>query len=331
MRNNKRLITMVATLCALIVLFIVYEAAASMNAARQRREAAEEAAKNATTMIADNDYRKAVAVSYQEKGKPAVALKTDNGRWAYEPDMTYPINQTTATYMAYALASMAASSTVDPAEANTAAFGLDDPEWIFSITYDVDGVQTTHNYRQGNYNEFSKSYYFMEDGKDTIYMIFAGLTDFFKYSLHDLADAGTFPIITTDKCDSVNIVLGEESVTLNGEEIAASFVDMMNVLQPSSFADHHINADTLAKYGLSQPWMTVSVNYKETITVQDAEGASSSSTIEQTRSFKLSIGDTVEIDGEKYTAYIADGYLFIFLMPESVAQTIATYVTAEQG
>ena len=43
MKNNKRLYTMLAMLCALLVLFIGYKTAVSMNEAKERK-AAEEAA-----------------------------------------------------------------------------------------------------------------------------------------------------------------------------------------------------------------------------------------------------------------------------------------------
>ncbi len=324
MKNNKRLITMVSTLCALVLLFIVYKVAASMNDAKQRQLAAEEAAKNAVTMIADYNYRDAVSLSYQKKGQDKISIEIQNDRWVYAPDTTFPLNQTTAAYMANALASMGASSTVNLAEADTTAFGLDDPEWTFTISY-KDG--SSHTYYQGSYNDFSKAYYFKEEGIDTVYMIVAGLTDFFSYDLHGLADAGTFPIITADKFDSVILTSGGQTVTLSGDDIAASFVDMGNVLQPSAFLDHHINDTTKAQYGLTQPWMEVSFQYKETITVADAEGASSSSNIEQIRTFKLSLGDDVEIDGSTYTPYLADGYTFVYYMPSSVSQTMMTYFT----
>ena len=333
MKQNKRLKTMVLTLCALVILFIGYKVAASMNAQRQRELAAEEAARTATPMIADFDYKKAVAISYQKKGGDFVSIAVEDAatkRWIYTEDPTYPINQTTATYMAYALASMGAQSVVNLEEADPSIFGFEDPAWTFSITYkDANGNITEHTYLQGNYNEFGKASYFKEEGiDDKVYLIIPGLTDYFEYSLHDLADAGKFPIITAEKFDSVDLTVGGEVTHLEGEEITTSFVDLLNILQPSSFIDHHVNNETKAKYGLTEPWMTLTVNYTETITVTDTEGASSTSTIEQKQTFNLQIGDEVTYDGKQYNAYLADGYTFIYLMPKSMTDTLMTYAAA---
>lgn len=333
MKNNKRMMTMVITLCALVLLFIVYKAAASMNDQKQRREAAEEAARNATVMIADYKYTDAVAITYQKKGEQPVAIKQDSSsRWVAASDETLPISQEKAAYMANALSSMGASSVVntEAEDANTAAFGLDDPAWTFSITYKTDNV--THTYRLGAYNEFSKSYYFAEDGVDKVYMIVDGLTSFFEYDLHSLADAGKFPILTQDSFRSVDITMAGETVHAEGEDVTTAFLDLHNILQPSSFIEYHVNDTTKGRYGLIQPQADVAFNYIEKVTYTDSEGATSSSTVEQNRKFTIHLGDkfTAE-DGTELVPFLADGYTFIYSMPASAAESMLSYYAAGAG
>lgn len=321
---------MVIMLCAVIGIFIVYKMAQSMNDAKEAREAAEQAAQESELMIADYDYRDAVALSYAKRGSETVSVEIQNSRWVYAEDPTLPLNQTTVAYMANALASMGAQSIVNLEGADTASFGLDDPEWTFSVTYEADdGTKTEHTYVQGNYNDFGKGYYFQEVGADKVYIVVEGLTQFFEYELSEIVDAGTFPVLSAEKFDSVDITVGDETRHLSGDDIAEAFITLSDLLQPSAYADHHINDTTLLQYGLVEPGMTVSFNYKETVTVEDTAGASSSSTIEQIRGFKIHLGDTFEQDGKSYTAYLADGYTFIYYMPTSVADSIMSHFTAD--
>lgn len=330
MKQNKRMKTMVIMLCVVVGIFIVYKMAQSMNDAKERKEAAELAAQESALMIAEYDYRDAVALSYTKRGGETVSVEIQNSRWVYADDPTLPLNQTTVAYMANALASMGAQSIVNLEGADTAAFGLEDPEWTFSVTYEADdGTKTEHTYVQGSYNEFGKGYYFKELGAETVYIIVEGLTQFFEYELHEIVDAGTFPVLSAEKFDSVDITVGDETRHLSGEENADAFVTISDLLTPANYADHHINDTTLQKYGLAQPHTEVSINYKETVTVTDTAGATSSSTIEQIRSFKIRLGDTFEKDGESYTAYLADGYTFIYYMPTSVAESILSRFTAD--
>jgi hypothetical protein len=330
MKQNKRMKTMVIMLCAVVGIFIVYKMAASMNDAKERKEAAEQAAQQSELMIAEYDYRDAVALSYTKRGGETVSVEIQNSRWTYAEDPTLPLNQTTVAYMANALASMGAQSIVNLDGADTASFGFDDPAWTFSVTYeDKDVPRNEHTYEMGNYNEFGKGYYFREVGVDKVYIVVEGLTQFFEYELHQIVDAGTFPVLSKDKFDSVDITVGDETRHLSGDDIADAFITISDLLVPANYADHHINEATLQKYGLAEPHTEVSFNYKETVTVQDTAGATSSSTIEQIRGFKIKLGNTFERDGQSYTAYLADGYTFIYYMPTSAANSILTHFAAD--
>ena len=263
MKQNKRMQTMVIMLCAVIGIFIVYKMAQSMNDAKEAREAAELAAQESELMIAEYDYRDAVALSYTKRGSETVSVEIQNSRWTYTDDPTLPLNQTTVAYMANALASMGAQSVVNLEGADTASFGLEDPAWTFSVTYeDTDVPRNEHTYVMGNYNEFGKGYYFKEVGVDKVYIIVEGLTQFFEYELSEIVDAGTFPVLSVDKFDSVDITVGDETRHLSGDDIAEAFITLSDLLQPSAYADHHINDTTLQQYGLAEPSMTVSFNYK---------------------------------------------------------------------
>ncbi|MBQ8578291.1 MAG: DUF4340 domain-containing protein [Clostridia bacterium] len=331
MKQNKRMMTMVTMLCALVVLFVVYKMAASMNDAKEAREAAEAAAAEAAVMIADYEYSDAVELSYQKKGGELVEMEIQNSRWTYTKDPTLPLNQTTVAYMAYALASMGAVSEVNLDGADVEAFGLSDPEWTFNVTYENDdGSKTSHTYVQGNYNEFGGGYYFQEVGVDRVFLIVEGLTQYFEYSLNEIVDTGTFPVLSADQFDSVDITIGDETRTVSGDTVADAFITLCDTLKPSEFADHHVTDETLAKYGLVKPAAEVAIKYKETITVTDTEGATSSSTIEQVRSFTMQLGDTfTDENGDTRRAFTADGYSFIYSMPESTAQSMMSYFAAD--
>ena len=330
MKQNKRMKTMVIMLCVVVGIFIVYKMAQSMNDAKEHKEAAEQAAQQSELMIAEYDYRDAVALSYTKRGGETVSVEIQNSRWVYAEDPTLPLNQTMVAYMANALASMGAQSIVNLEGADTASFGLEDPAWTFSVTYEADdGSKTDHTYMMGNYNDFGKGYYFCESGVDKVYIVVEGLTQFFDYELHEIVDSGKFPVLSTEKFDSVDITVGDETRHLSGDGVADAFITLCDLLKPSNYADHHINETTLQKYGLLQPHTEVSFNYKETVTVEDTAGATSSSTIEQIRGFKIQLGDTFERDGESYTAYLADGYTFIYYMPTSVAESMMSHFTAD--
>ncbi len=322
---------MIIMLCVVLGLFIVYKMAASMNDAREAREAAEAAAKEASVMVAEYKYTDAIALSYRKGDGEAIEMEIRDNRWIYKKDPTLPLNQMTVAYMANALASIGAVSEVSLDGADTASFGLDNPEWTFTVSYkNASGTPTEHTYIQGNYNEFGKGYYFQEVGIERVYLVVEGLTQFFEYDLAGIADTGTFPVISADQFDSVDITLGGETRHLTGDDIADAFITLCDTLKPADFVAHHLNDDTRAQYGLTNPTATVTVNYKETITVADTGGATSNSTVEQIRSFTMHLGDTVEEDGAERRAYMADGYIFIYDMPESTAQSMLTYFASAE-
>ena len=91
---------MVIMLCAVIGIFIVYKMAQSMNDAKEAREAAELAAQESELMIAEYDYRDAVALSYTKRGGDTVSVEIQNSRWTYTDDPTLPLNQTTVAMAA---------------------------------------------------------------------------------------------------------------------------------------------------------------------------------------------------------------------------------------
>ena len=169
----------------------------------------------------------------------------------------------------------------------------------------------------------------MELGKNAVYLIQDTITPSFGYTLKELADTGVFPIITADKLVRVEIEMGGDTVTLEGEEYADSLVEIGNLLQPSEYLSHHINAETKQQFGLEQPRANVVFRYQETVTYSDSEGAISGSTVVQDRTFTIHLGETVETeDGESVTAFLADGYTFIYSMPSSAAESLLSLFAA---
>ena len=331
MKQNKRMLTMVLMLCALVAVFVVYKMADSMNDARARREAEEQAKKDAVVMIAEYNYKDTVAMRYRKRGEEEVALEVRSGRWVSVDEPLLPLDQSIVATMANALAKMGALSVVELDGADVDAFGFDDPEWTFSVTYDNDGAVSEHTYVRGNYNEFGGGYYFKEVGvDDKVYLIVETLTDYFAYDLYTMADTGTFPVLSADKLTSVDITVDGQTRNVSGETVTEAFITLTDLLKPTSFVEYQITDEILAEYALDTMDTRVSVNYTETLTVTDTAGASSSTSVDQAKTFAIVLGESFERDGEQYTPYVVDGYSFVYYMPVSVSESMLTYFAWEE-
>ncbi|MBQ4291092.1 MAG: DUF4340 domain-containing protein [Clostridia bacterium] len=326
MKKNRRTLTLLLTLGALILLFAGYKIAESARIQREAQKAAEEAAKNAKVTLINCESREIKAISYQ-KGKeaPVSICQNASGLWVSADDSTLPISYQKANEIATALAALSASSVVHTDNPDDEAYGLSDPAWTFSATWE----ETEHTFVIGNYSDFSGCYYCREVGKDQVYLIQDTVTSSFGLTLKELTDSGVFPIITADKLVRVEIEMGGETVTLEGVDYEDALVEIGHLLQPSDYLSHHVTDETKLQYGLIKPRATVVYRYEETVTYTDSEGAISGSTVVQERTFTIHLGDRVESeDGKSVTAYLADGYTFIYGMPSSAADTLLSLFSA---
>lgn len=281
-KKNKYLpmLVLAGILAVLIIGTSVLSAANEKKAAEEAAELA--ASQNTSIMLAEYDASTTVSVSYSRAGEDFLTFNAVNGAWVYEADPEFPLNQQIVGSMASALASMAATRTVD--EVDKDAYGLTNPAYVITVEYS-DG--TSHVYSIGNYNSFTGGYYFTMDGD--CYMISSGLIPYFDYALDDLLALDTIPVADWQDIGYVSSVTVTKDGASNEITDEAGMTEALGKLGGISLTiceDYHASADEKASYGIDGK-NSVAVKYKKAVTSTDESGNASTNYLETTYTFEI--------------------------------------------
>ena len=312
-KKKNKFLPMIILLIVLIALFAAYKL---LSGANQRAEAEEEArlaAENADIMIAEYDYTTMTELSYQLKGADELKFAVSGSSWIYLADEKFPLDVTTISYMASAIAQIAVECTVD--EGSPADYGLDDPAYTINVKYS-DG--SSHEYKIGDYNTFNSAYYFMADGD--MYMISSGLLSYFNYTLDDLLVLDTIPYSDwsdTDYVNYVTVTVGGESNKISDSTGKSEIVELIKYLPLTKCEDYYSDEEEKSAYGLDGGTSIV-VNYKKAKTSTDADGNETTTYLDT--GYTLLVGEKTE---NGYYAAPANSDITYIIDAETIDEVLA--------
>lgn len=289
-KKKNKYLPLLIMLAALLVLFVGYKLISKANDRKAAAEAAEEAAANATIMVADYDYTTITDITYEKAGHDRLSFVVKGTAWEYLADSHFPLNSEKITAMAGAIASIGAGRRVD--EGSPSDYGLDSPEYEIVVKYS-DG--SAHTYRIGDYNSFASGYYFSADGE--MYIIPSGLTSYFDYDLDDLLVLDTLPSsdwTETGYIQSVTVSLDGVTSEITGADEIETVIANVKKLYLNDCADWYATDDEKAACGIDGDDY-VSVKYKKPVTTTDADGNESTNYLDTT--FRINFGSK---DGNGY-------------------------------
>lgn len=264
-----------------------------------------------------------VSIDYTFDGVHIALTKSEDGSWHKSDDDSFPVSTDAADVLATALKSVSVLREINPADADTALFGLDDAALSITATAE-DG--TALSYQIGIANTVLGGYYARYNQEETIYLIADTMPPIFMGGLYDIAELDSYPQISSVNVVQVQLESGDRSRILNyleggseacytsayewfeqssGEPLRSTGVTVLasriTGLDPGVCVNHDPNLDELEAYGLVSPKMTCRLQYKLYGTDEDADP-----TIE---SFTLSIGRATE-DGV-YVTWSGTSMIFL--------------------
>ena len=263
------------------------------------------------------------ALSWSYDGETYALQKDADGNWQWPEDAEFPVNQTTVSYMEYALSDITATRTLEDVTDLT-QYGLDDPQSVISYTTS-DG--TTVEIRTGDYNDISSEYYAQLAGEDTVYMVSGDYMEDFQYTIDELLQTESLPIYEEDTELRVTID-GETTVydlteeaeeetddTDSGDDDAEDSSDTAPTAQEIADGVRGLNFETcvnykadkadLAAYGLDKPQMSFTIKGNET-----ADDGSST-----TAQFTLQVGSKT---GDSYYVRLKDSKMVYTVSAEEI-------------
>ncbi len=291
-KKTKRLVILLGLLA---VLAAVYGIVLTVNHRQARKEAEEEEIAENGFLVKEMDMDKITGFSYQHPHDEEFSDKTyvfvkQGKKWHYKDDENFPVNQTVLDTKLEDLSKVYAKRLLEETDENFAAYGLDDPSLIVSVT---DGKETI-TYNIGNYNETTADYYMNIDGTQKVYTVDATLWVAFGMELYDMVQMDKFPEIQADHITHLNVKTADQEMDLTFEvtgtntdsktgkitntgiwhvkdgegksvkanqsrtnALVASLVDLSYVQE----VEYNCQEDGLAAYGLDHPNAVITIDY----------------------------------------------------------------------
>ena len=227
--------------------------------------------------------------------KKETTFEKKDDSWVKKDETAFPVNQTTLDSAASAIEKVEADRVLKKVDDLT-EYGLDSP----SNTITVDTSDGTTKFNIGDENTSTNQYYITKDDDDnTVYVVAASTVTPFMDSLYDYAQGEDFPTIDSSTVKKVQVSEDKDSYVLeensdgatwdvssdgSSDKETADTTAAGNVTSGlgnfafDQFADY--NAEDLSKYGLDNPYATITVDYQEE--VEDTSSDSSESDSEDT-------------------------------------------------
>lgn len=227
--------------------------------------------------------------------KKETTFEKKDDSWVKKDETDFPVNQTTLDSAASAIETVEADRVLENVD-NLTEYGLDSP----SNTITVDTSDGTTKFNIGDENTSTNQYYITKDDDDsTVYVVAASTVTPFMDSLYDYAQGEDFPTIDSSTVKKVQVSEDKDSYVLeensdgatwdvssdgSSDKETADTTAAGNVTSGlgnfafDQFVDY--NAEDISKYGLDNPYATITVDYQEE--VEDTSSDSSESDSEDT-------------------------------------------------
>ena len=256
--------------------------------------AEKEAAESADIVIYPADYDTPAAISYEADGE-TLSFTLEDSTWYYDGNLEFPLKQSKLTSLSSTLQSLTAVRSFEAVE-DLSAYGLDTPTYTVTST---DGAGNTLTLLIGSMN--GENYYAMVSGASEMYTIEDTLAGYLEPDILEMITLDTIPTLSESTIDRITLTDGVGALTLDkyqerdesytwyivedtvytssedfvlpdGSTSAEVYVtDLLSALQGLSFSSCAVfdPAETeLEAYGLSEPSLTVTVDYT---TADDSE------------------------------------------------------------
>lgn len=286
---KNKTVKMVLAVVVLGVCCGAYAGVKTYVAHQEQKESEEDSEESTTVFTASTDNIKSLDFMVDDT---ETTFEEDDDSWVKKDETDFPVNQTTLDSAASAIASVDSDRVLEDVD-DLSEYGLDSPSNTIKIVTksdEEDGDDITTTLYVGDENSSTSQYYVRKDDDEkTVYLIDSSCVEPFTKSLNDYAQMEDFPAISnTDTITKISVD-GDNSYELSKDEdtstwsvkgsedeekadsaTVSSLVSSFGSMAYSSLADY--KCDDKSKYGLDQPYATITVDYQEEVADDDTDG-----------------------------------------------------------
>ncbi|NLM20554.1 MAG: DUF4340 domain-containing protein [Peptococcaceae bacterium] len=152
--------------------------------------------------------------------KDNFSFKLEDDLWRYLPDKDFPLDQNKFESIVSTLAYLTAVRSFEPSE-SLASYGLDQPSWTVTAT-DSDGKSITLLIGGRTESGDVVNYYVTEQNGKLVHTISANFVNYLDGSLLDLVELETFPTLSEEHIESIQLESSDRSLRLEKEVKSSS-------------------------------------------------------------------------------------------------------------
>ncbi|MBQ9765541.1 MAG: DUF4340 domain-containing protein [Lachnospiraceae bacterium] len=184
MKNKKFLLLMAIVVCALVAGYFIVKAIPSNDNTTGETTSTDttEAAKPTIPLIEEN-YENVVKIRLINEYGDEIYFKNEEGTWVSDRDLTAYLNPEILNRMAIYGSSLFGITKVEDGENNLALFGLDNPAYTVTLTYNDDKTVT---FNIGDKNLVTEEYYFMREGLEGVYTVTKAFPGYYNFGFEDI-------------------------------------------------------------------------------------------------------------------------------------------------
>lgn len=291
---------------------------------RNKRLAAEEAQKEAEKVAAANKetgittflLADVASVKFSNEEASYHFVWTENeslGSWVRQGEEDFPTNEEKLQNIMNSFCELSGVFQVNAADADTAIYGLEDTKLTMQLTL-TDG--TEHNFRLGDETPYAEGYYLLYENTGKIYVVASNLYTQLTTKAIKLVQGETFPSAESESITEIRVEWRDG----NTVSYVPKTEEDGTVTYPPLFYDsvrfvastiQEYNCTDFAKYGLEEPYATVTVDYMGYVFTEEGMLTREPCTM------VLEIGDKTVSDN--YFVRV-DGSDFVYIMVASHAE-----------
>ena len=202
--TKRQIRTMIASAVAVVLLLAVY---CIQGLSTLKTDEAE------GVCVYSMDPDSITAIRFSGAGGPVSLVRTADG-WCWEEDAAFPLNQNFVDTMLEKTATLQVLRQVAEGKDAYAAYGLDNPSNVITIT----SQEQDRILYLGDTNGTTGDCYLSVEGSDVVYTVDSTFPTLFSSSINDMAVRETLPGITTEDITAFSVTRGAEEISFQSTQ-----------------------------------------------------------------------------------------------------------------
>lgn len=273
--KRKRILTVSVLFVLLVGLGGGYLAAKQYQRKKVTEQAkAEEAKETKAVEVTSYTYYDVQEIEYTNEETSYHFVRSDgtaNIAWIRVGQEDFPVNSETLMEVICCLCKLTSTTKVEAEDVNLAEYGLEDTAFTMKVTL-KDG--SVHDFRLGNAAPYDTGYYLYYETTGEIWVVDSYVRTYFAKSETKLVEAESFPETSEEDITKVTVAVREEGtysyVPETAEDGTVTYPTIFSACEKFVASTvQEYDCKDFSEYGLEDPYVTVTVNYTESVSDED--------------------------------------------------------------